>query len=276
MRGLVNEISNAGGEVRKDFDAATNNYADQMARTAEIWKNATDRAGENFEGVVTPLIKTFNEFAGDKSDLAGDAISVAGAAASVAAMVLGGKSAVGFLKSAGQGFALSKASEKLTGEKVQSVFVVNMPDGGLGPVYGTNLPKGLPKEAFDAVKLAGLAKGAAGGLGSLALPLAFVAGMPLAAWGISSAMENDFVSKGGETRMMKSDRMKFERNLAVQVGQLSAYDKGNFNPGKYGYESFGNHKYEVSPQTNVYITMSKDGKVTDTRTVVKQTVGGIQ
>jgi len=272
MRQLANDISRASGEVNKDFGDAANNYRDQTARTAEIWHNAVDRAGRNFESAVTPAIKAFNDFVANKSDFAGDAMTAAGAVASVAAVVLGGKSALGATKGVAQGLALSKASEKITGEKIQSVFVVNMPDGGLGPL-SNGLPKGLPKGAFDAAKLAGLAQGAAGGLGSLALPLAFVAGMPLAAWGISSALENDYVSKGGETRAMKLDRMKFERNLAVQVGQLSAYDKGKFNPGDYGYELYGNHKYTVSPQTNVYITMSKDGKVSDTRTVIKQTNG---
>jgi len=286
MRALAKDVSNAAGEVRKDFNDAADNYKDQMSRTAEIWKNATDRAGKNFETAVTPAIKAFADFAEKKSDLAGDAITAAGAVASVASTVLGGKSAVGLLKGVGQGLALSKSVEKATGEKIQSVFVVNMPGSGFDG------KKGLPRSGFDGKKglppvlPKGLSKGLPpippvptgllGGLGSLALPLAFVAGMPLAAWGISGALENDFVSKGGETRAMKLERMKFERNLAVQVGQLSSYDKGKFNPGDYGYELYGNHKYTVSPQTNVYITMSKDGKVQDTRTVVKQTTGNIR
>jgi hypothetical protein len=115
-----------------------------------------------------------------------------------------------------------------------------------------------------------------GSLGSLAVPLGLMAGIPLAALAISDITTKDFVSKGGETLKMRVDRFKFERNLAMQMGELARYDKGKFNPGDYGYESFGNHKYNVSPTTNVYITMSKDGKVLDTRTVINQTTGGIQ
>ena len=260
MRDLAKQIGNSSGEINNDFKEATNNLADQTARFKRIKENAFDKAGENYGEIIKYPLTGLNDFVEDKSDSAGNFLTGASAVAATAALILGGKGAVGTVKGIIGGLAMGEVVEKATDGKVQQVFVVNMPGGGMPGGGMLKAPPVLP---------AGL-----GGLGGLALPLGIGLGAPLAAFGINAFLEEDLKNRGIEDKISELKRMKFEKNLAVQMGELAKYNSGKFNPGDYGYENFGVHKY--TPTTNVYITMSKDGKVLDTRTVVRQTTGGIE
>lgn len=188
IRRFTKEISEAGGTLKRDMDAATSNLVDQAGRLKAALREAADGFAAPVKNVLTDLIK-WGMDSRDKGglDLTGKDMAVGGATAIGGTVLLaryGGKlletlfgkgkklpvNPVDILKDkAGlaAGIAEGKAVQAATG--VTPVYVTNWPkNAGMPPLGSSNttipsLPS-RPETAVNLAKLATIGKWA-GGLG---------------------------------------------------------------------------------------------------------------
>ena len=133
VKGSAQRIENAGGTVAKDLAGALNNSVDQVARLKAALREAADEFAKPINDVLGGSIKRLLDskqsggFGLTGGQLAGGVVGAGAlgyAASRVASLSLRG------VASTAGGLAMGKALEETAG--VQSVFVVNMPGGGMG------------------------------------------------------------------------------------------------------------------------------------------------
>ena len=248
------EIGNAGGAINKDLPNSISNAVDQTGRLAGELRKAADGFAQPINNAISKLIKyALNEKKDGGLGLSGGQIAGGGMAAMLALYLgaRGGSKLLGGLFGAASGVAQGKALEAAAG--VMPVYVVNMPNGGLG-VPGMSvpgLPGGFGKKAapwlarlamMGGSSLGSLAGAGAAGVGTLAggVGVAGVGGYALGAginkafiegtWlsdkigaGVARALAM-FGNKNAAQAVNRTDRLEIEINSQGQavVRQISS------------------------------------------------------
>ncbi len=149
---------NAAGTIAGHLDLALDNPIDQVKRFRTVIRELTDYLSRPVNKALTESIK----FLLDDMKLSGG--EIAGTAAVGAVMgygvMRGGKALLDKAGGLAGGVATGKLLEEATG--VQSVYVVNMPDGGLlgGPNAGTPSKWRIPRIGPNLSTIAGMGAGA--------------------------------------------------------------------------------------------------------------------
>lgn len=157
VKTFSSEIAGAGGTLERDLPAAISNAVDQTGRLKAALREAADGFAQPINDTLSNVIK----WGMDKKENGGLALDggdmLLGGAGLAAGTLLaaryGGKAISGMLGKGGSlagGVATGKALEEMAG--VQSVYVVNMPDGGLSG--GAGLPPGTGAAVETAVSAA--------------------------------------------------------------------------------------------------------------------------
>lgn len=156
------KINQSSGTLAKDLPNAINNAVNQTGRLKAAMREAADEFSKPVNETLSKIIKKAMDKKEDGGlELSGKEMIGGGVAATVATYLaarFGGglvKGVVSKFTNIGEGVATGKALEAATG--VPSVFVVNMPNGGLGlPSADLPNPKD-PKNLKTAKNLAPLA-----------------------------------------------------------------------------------------------------------------------
>lgn len=192
---FTGDITNAGGTLKADLDAALNNSVDQTGRLKVVLRDAADGFAKPINETISNAIRWgLDEKKNGGLELSGKDMMFGGAALALGTLAtakLGGKfisSLAGKFGSVGAGVATGKALETAAG--VTPVFVVNMPDGGLAG-GGMSVPAGMGKEVLTkgASWASKLKVGAAllGGSDLAAIRLMGAGAMGTAALGVGAA-----------------------------------------------------------------------------------------
>ncbi len=198
LRRILGSINNASGAVKRDLEDSLKNSVDAASRLKGALKEAAD-------GFTKPIRDTFTNVVGFVMDdqekgglgltsqemvIGGTTIAGLMAALPIARILAGGKagSAVGGAASSIAGFGANLAVGKVLQDTagVASVFVVNMPSGGMGGSAG-----GLPGGAVET------ATAAQGGLSLATITSIVAATAPLAVMYAATEMAGD-TSKDNE------------------------------------------------------------------------------
>lgn len=141
------QISESSGTIAKDLPGAINNAVNQTGRLKASMREAADEFAKPVNEAISNVIKkTMDKKEDGGLDLSGKEIIGGGIAAAIAATLaakLGGnmiKGVANKFTSIGEGVATGKVLESAAG--ITPVFVVNMPDGGMG--NPDIKPKSLP------------------------------------------------------------------------------------------------------------------------------------
>lgn len=205
---ILKDVRNASGTVKRDLSDGLDNLPSQIARVSGALRTAAD----NFAQPINETLKNIIQWSMDKKENGGlgmdgnDMLMATGggALATLLTARYGAKAISGIagkISGLGTGIATGKALEEVAG--VPSVFVVNMPDGGI-----SGLP-GMGKA--DAAKTAAGGTAARALLGSAAL-----GALPLMAmWGVSSM--------AGDTSKDK-DRASALLALTEKLNKIFSYD----------------------------------------------------
>lgn len=175
VEGFSREIEQAGGTIQKDLPAAVANAVDQTGRLKTELRNAADGFAQPINDSLSKLI----QYGLDSKDKGGMGLDGKDILAGGGALALGGfvaaryggraiKALAGKFGGIGAGVATGKALEQAAG--VTPVYVVNMPDGGIGTAAG------LGGDIISGVGKVGKVAGRARSLAVLA------GGLPLSAW----------------------------------------------------------------------------------------------
>lgn len=148
-RAMSKEIANSTGAIGKDLNDALANSVDQVSRLKKVLGEAAD----DFSKPINEAIKDAIQYLLDEKKLGGTDLLMGGAAAAAIGIgaAKGGSALLKRFGSVGVGVATGKALEEVTG--VQPVFVVNMPDGGIGGIGGAGGGKSIGKGYKPAAKL---------------------------------------------------------------------------------------------------------------------------
>lgn len=204
---IYQKINASGGALAKDLPDAINNAVNQTGRLKAAMREAADEFAKPVNETLSNAIKwAMDKKSNGGLELSGKEMIVGGVTATVATLLaakLGGKAIGGIagkFSNIGAGVATAKALEAAAG--VTPVFVVNMPDGGIGSTL-PNIPNNIKTEAAAAASAGGSAlKGAGrwalGGLGALAGSSLVMGGAAVGAagflgYGLGSAINRNFI-----------------------------------------------------------------------------------
>ncbi|TKA91812.1 phage tail tape measure protein [Guyparkeria sp. SB14A] len=168
-REISSQIGDAAGDIEKRLPGAINNAVDQANRLKATLREAADGFAQPINDTLVKAAK----YLLDEQKLSGGELMTGGVVAGIAGLAgmrYGGKGLqklAGKMGGLGSGLAVGKALEETTG--VQSVYVVNMPSGGM---MGGGGPGGKPRPRRNLrlpsrrqMLLGGGAVTAAGGVG---------------------------------------------------------------------------------------------------------------
>lgn len=276
---IFTDVRDAGGTIGRDLPDAISNAVDQTARLKGALREAADDFIKPVNDTLSDIIKwglDSKENGGlglDGEDiLLGGAV---GAAGIFGAARYGGKALKGLagkFGNLGVGVATGKALEQATG--IQSVFVVNMPDGGIGSKSDENDSskddKDLLASASDklgsikdlgekARKLGGGTSGWRGpsmgeiskmGTAEKLSAAGAVAAAGQAGWEIGSWLSDNFISG---------------TKLGDSIGEAIAYAISPFSEEAREAIAINNRPAEVAGSISIHVTSDGQAKVTQLR-----------